>query len=101
MFGQIAVDLGIPAIIVVPPAGAEQEIHDVQSETGITRSGFLVEQTAGRRPADVTILVDASLEKIGVDLHEIGSFANQDCVGRLGDARPLQYPQESRKSKNG
>src|SRR5206468_1687763 len=84
VLGQVPVDLRVARIAVVLPAGAEQEVHDVQAEAGVARPGLAVEQAALGDAADVAFLVDARLEDVGVDLHVGVGLPHADVGGAAG-----------------
>ena len=50
MLRQIAVQFRNAVISVVLPAGAEEEVHDVQPEAGVAGAGFLVEEVPAAMP---------------------------------------------------
>src|SRR5262249_44773092 len=84
-FFPMTVQQRFTTVAVVPPARGHEEVHDVQPEADVTGTGFLVEQAALGDAADVALLADAGLQRVGVDL---------DVLVGLGDAdgRPLVGP---------
>jgi hypothetical protein len=68
MLGQITVDFRIARIAIVTPSGRHQKIHDVQAETEIASTGLFINECLLFDAADVTLLADARLQGIGIDL---------------------------------
>src|SRR5262249_36760291 len=91
VLGQVAVQLRVACVAVVAPAGGEEEVHDVQAEAEVPRSRLLVEEAPLRDPADVALLADACLKRVGVDLHVLVGLLDRDLAlrlrGRRGPAR--------------
>ena len=62
-------NLGIALVAVVAPAGCQEKVHDMQSETGFAAARLFVQKASLGHAADVTDLADARLEGVRVDLN--------------------------------
>ena len=102
MFGQVAVELGIAGIVVVLPAGGQEEVHDVQAEAEVAGAGLLVEQAAGGDAADVALLANLRLQGVGVDLDGFVVLLDQDfLVVRGGGQRQDEKQQRGGQRAHG
>jgi hypothetical protein len=78
VLGQVAVELGIAGVAVVPPAGRQEEIHDVQAVAQVVGPGLLVNQTAAGQAADIALFRDVGAKRVGLDLDERALVLDDD-----------------------
>lgn len=101
MMRQVAVVFGFAGVVVDFPAGAHQEVHDVQAEAEIVGAGLFVDQAALGGATDVALLVDPGLKGVRFDLNiGVGLLDLDRGLGLADKGRQYDEPSSIHRSSS-